>query len=430
MVSSDSLDPHPPFAQAPWQRDAKGPTVTAVRVIVTAPTGPPLIAVKVETSEPGLVGWGCASSPQRPLAIRSVIENYLAPMLVGRNALDIEDFHHLMELSPYWRGGAIENNALAGIDIALWDIKGKVAGLPVFQLLGGRTRTAVPVYGHADGKSHAEVVDGVHSFMEKGYEFVRAQIAVAGADTYGVHGDDDPGQVGAVKARSVPWRSRAYSRAVAPMFEAVRDAVGWDVELLHDAHERLPPVAAIRLARDLEPYRLFFLEDAIAPEDLAWYREMRAATTTPQAVGETFSEVATFIPLLTERLIDFARVRLCAIGGLTPTIKLAHLCELTGAKLAIHGPGDISPIGHAAGLAVDASSRAFGIQESVEYPEVVHEVFPGAPLLERGAFHLSEEPGIGVGLDECEAAKYPPGEPLDYQSWSLLRHEDGSPARP
>lgn len=428
--ATEARQSNQPLARAPWDSPDRGVRVTRVSVIATAPAGAPLLIVKVETDQAGLIGWGCASSPQRPLAIRSVIENYLGPMLIGRNALDIEDFHHLMELSPYWRGGAIENNALAGIDIALWDIKGKVAGLPVHQLLGGQTRSAVPVYGHADGRSHGEVIDGVLSFMERGYEYVRAQIAIPDADTYGAHGDADPDVVAAVAERAVPWRPRPYARAVAPMFEAVRDAVGWEVELLHDVHERVPAVQAIRLARDLEPYRLFFLEDAIAPEDLAWYREMRAQTTTPQAVGETFSEVGMFVPLLTERLIDFARIRLCAIGGITPTVKLAHLCELTGTRLAIHGPGDVSPIGHAAGLAVDASSRAFGIQESIVYPDALRDVFPGAPVLENGAFAIPQSPGIGVELDETEAAKYPVPDPLTYETWSLLRREDGSPTRP
>jgi len=419
-----------PLARAPWDGDGRTVRVARVSVVATAPAGAPLLLVKVETDQPGLIGWGCASSPQRPLAIRSVIENYLGPMLVGRNALDIEDFHQLMELSPYWRGGAIENNALAGIDIALWDIAGKVAGLPVHQLLGGRTRMNIPVYGHASGRTTTEVVDSVHAFVEKGYEYVRAQVAIPDADTYGAHGDTDPSVAASVRARAIPWRPRPYALAVEPMFEAVRDAVGFGVELLHDVHERLPVIQAIRLAKDLEPYRLFFLEDAIAPEDLAWYREMRAATTTPQAVGETFADVATFVPLITERLIDFARIRLSALGGITPTIKLAHLCELFGVRLAIHGPGDISPVGHAASLAIDASSRAFGIQESVEYPDAVRDVFPGAPVISHGAFGIPVAPGIGVEVDEREAARYPISEPLTYETWSLLRREDGSPARP
>jgi mannonate dehydratase len=418
------------YAQSPWDAPERGVRVTRVTTFTTAPGGSPLLVVKVETNQDGLVGWGCASGPQRPLAIQSVIENYLGPMLIGRNALDIEDFHHLMELSPYWRGGAIENNALAGLDIALWDIKGKVAGLPVHQLLGGQTRTHVPVYGHADGRSHSEVIDGVQEFMELGYKYIRAQIAIDGADTYGTHGDPDPATAAAAKARLVPWTPHPYTLAIPKMFEAIRDAVGFDVQLLHDVHERVSPIQAIRLAQDLEPYRLFFLEDAIAPEDLTWYREMRDATSTPQAVGETFSDIQTFIPLLVGHLIDYARIRLCAIGGITPTVKLAHLCELTGTRLAIHGPGDISPIGHAAGIAVDASSRAFGIQESIRYPEPVYDVFPGAPVLKDGAFEIPQAPGIGVTFDEKEAAKYPISEPLLYETWSLLRREDGSPARP
>ncbi|MCK2034940.1 starvation-sensing protein RspA [Microbacterium sp. SSW1-49] len=431
MPASPSVESLPrALAHAPWDTGDQSVRVTRVSVVTTAPAGAPLILVKVETDQPGLIGWGCASSPQRPLAIINVIENYLGPMLIGRNALDIEDFHHLMELSPYWRGGAIENNALAGLDIALWDIKGKVAGLPVHQLIGGRTRTRIPVYGHAHGSSHAEVIDSIRDFVERGYTHVRAQVAIADADTYGAHGGEDESALAAIRARSVPWLSRAYLRAVPPLFDAIRSELGFDVELLHDVHERLAVVDAIQLAKDLEPHRLFFLEDAIAPEDLSWYREMRQATSTPQAVGETFADAATFLPLVTDRLIDFARVRMGAIGGLTPMVKLAHLCEFHGVRLAIHGPGDISPIGHAASIHVDASSRAFGIQESVEYSDAVREVFPGAPVLDRGDFDIPTAPGIGVEVDEAEAARHPIPDTLTYETWSLLRHGDGSPARP
>lgn len=351
-------------------------------------------------------------------------------MLRGRNALDIDDIHHLVSLSSYWRGGAIENNALAGVDIALWDIKGKVAGLAVHQLIGGRVRDRVSVYGHAGGSDNAQVIDGVQAFMDKGYEYVRCQIAVPNADTYGTHGAEDQRAMATARSRNAPWRPRPYTHLVPAMFEKVRDAVGWQVELLHDVHERVSVPQAIRLARDLEPYKLFFLEDALAPEDLAWYREMRAQTVTPQAVGEVFSDIRTFVPLIVDRLIDFARVRIGALGGFTPTVKLAHLCELMGVQLAIHGPGDISPIGHASGISIDASSRAFGIQESIEYPDAVREVFPGAPVLEHGSYEVTEAPGFGVEVDEKAAARYPIAEPLAFDSWALLRREDGSVARP
>lgn len=419
------------LASAPWARTGDRTRITGVSTFLTAPAGAPLIVVRVETNQPGLVGYGCASSPQRPLAIKQVIDDYLGPMVIGRDVRDIDDLSHLLSLSAYWRGGAIENNALAGIDIALWDLKGKIAGLPVHQLMGGRARTSVAVYGHADGRTTTEVIDAVQQFMDEGYKYVRCQIAIEGADTYGTHAADGADSIAELaKSRDAVWMSSPYLRAIPAMFEKVRDAVGWEVELLHDVHERVTVSQAIRLSEALDPYRLFFLEDAIAPEDLEWYRELRAHSTTPQAVGEVFSDMRTFVPLITNRLIDFARIRMGAIGGLTPTVKLAVLCELMGVRTAIHGPGDISPIGHAAALAVDASSRAFGIQESTKYSDAVRDVFPGAPVITDGAYEISEDVGLGVGFDEAEARKYTIAEPLTYDSWALLRHHDGSVARP
>jgi mannonate dehydratase len=430
VPATDQQEKMPPLAIAPWDSPAQGARITRVSTVLTAPQGIPLLVVKVETDQAGLIGWGCSSSPQRPLAIQAVINEYLAPMLVGRNAFDIEDVHHLLSLSPYWRGGAVENNALAGIDLALWDIKGKFAGLPVHQLIGGQARTRVPAYGHADGRDAAEVIDDVRRFIELGYEYIRCQVAIPGADTYGAHASTGAEEVARYRARNVPWKSAPYATAVPKLFESVREAIGFDVELIHDVHERLTAAQAIRLSRDLEPFRLFFLEDALAPEDLEWYREMRSQSLTPQAVGEVFSDVQTFIPLIRDRLIDFARIRMCAIGGLTPTIKLAHFCELMGVRLAIHGPGDVSPIGHAAGVAVDATSRAFGIQESTRYNDAMLDVFRGAPVLKNGAYEVSQAPGLGVEVDEREAAKYPIEAPGEFDRWTLLRREDGSVTRP
>ena len=419
-----------PKASAPWAAGASSPRVTKVSTFLTAPVGIPLVVVKIETSEAGLIGWGCASDPQRPLAIRTVIDTYLGPLLIGRPSGDIDDFHHLASLSPYWRGGAIENNALAGIDVALWDIKGKAAAMPVHQLLGGQVRTYVPVYGHAGGRDHAELIDAVHRYKDRGYEYIRCQIEVSGADTYGVSGSSDDKLLAQKQARAIPWTPRPYPAAVVQMFAAVREAIGFDIEILHDVHERLDAVSAVRLSRELDEFRLFFLEDALAPEDSEWYHHMRQHSTTPQAVGEVYSGAREFLPLISARLIDFARIRMCSIGGLTPTVKLAHLCEAFGVRLAIHGPGDVSPIGHAAGIHVDASSRAFGIQESVEFPEVMCEVFPGAPLVMNGRHLVSQAPGLGVEYDERAGARYTHPSPLTFDSWALLRREDGSVARP
>lgn len=361
-----------PFAISPWDTPGSGVGIARIPSFQTAPGGSPLLVVEIETDQDGLVRWGCESSPQRPLAIKSVIDNYLDPILRGRNALDIDDIHHLVSLSPFWRGGAIENKPVAGVDFALWDITSKMANMPVFQLLGGQVRTRIPVYGHADGRDHAEVIDRVQRFRDKGYEYLRCQIAIANADTYGTHAAaEDP----RAKSGNVPWLPRPYVNAVPAMFEAVRYAVGWDVEFLHDVHKRGTVSQAIRLARDLEPYKLFFLEDAIAPDDFSWYREMRDQTVTPQAVGEVFFDIQTFISLVVNPLIDFVRIRTCAIGGLTPTVKLANLCDLIGGEAR-----DPRPRGClAAGIVVEASSRAFGIQESIEYPEAIYDVFPEAP---------------------------------------------------
>lgn len=425
-----NVQSHAPLATAPWADVATSPRVTKVTTFLTAPSRAALIVVKVETTEPGLIGWGCASSPQRPLAIRTVIDEYLGPLLLGRPSGDIDDFHQLASLSPYWRGGAIENNALAGIDLALWDIKGKRAGMPVHQLLGGQVRTHVPVYAHAAGQENAEVVDDVRRLMDEGYEYIRCQIAIAGGDTYGIHKPSGDELAARVRARNAPWLPRPYALAVPALFEAVRAELGTGVELLHDVHERLDAMSAVRLSRSLDEFNLFFLEDALAPEDSEWYSEMRHQSSTPQAVGEVYSNVREFLPLISERLIDFARIRMCAVGGLTPTVKLAQLCEFFGTRLALHGPGDVSPIGHVAGLHVDASSRAFGIQEAAPFTDAIREAFPGTPEVRNGRYDVPQLPGLGIEYDERVGAKYDIPAPLTHDSWALLRREDGSVARP
>jgi len=324
-------------------------TITNVRTILTAPETIPLVVVKIETSEPGLYGLGCATFTQRYLAVVTAVEQYLAPYLIGKDVANIEDIWQTCQVNAYWRNGPITNNALSGVDMALWDIKGKVAGMPVYDLLGGKARTAAAVYRHADGKSLTEVEDNVRKYMEQGLLYVRCQWG-------GYGGRIDQLKLPDNAPEGTYFDPLGYTRNTVKLFEHIRSSVGDEIELVHDVHERLAPIEAIRLSKNLEPYRLFFLEDALSPEAVDWFHIMRQQSSTPIAMGELFTHPQEWLPLIQNRLIDFIRCHISTIGGITPAKKLAHLCEAFGIRTAWHGPGDVSPIGHAANLHIDLSS--------------------------------------------------------------------------
>jgi len=432
-----------PVVPAWWEPTGGLPAIriTNVRAICTAPDGIRLVVVKVETSEPGLYGLGCATFTQRPLAVVTAIEEYLKPLLIGRDPNDIEDIWQSSYVSSYWRSGPVLNNALSGVDEALWDIKGKRAGMPVYQLFGGRCRQAAALYAHASGADINELEDQVQKYIEQGYRYVRCQMAVPGYSTYGSRGAPrtgsnaeraragDPRERIARQARQ-PWEPTPYCRMVPRMFERLRGTFGDEVELLHDVHERIPPIQAIQLAKDVEPYHLFFLEDALAPEDIDYFRIMRQQTSTPLAMGELFVNVNEYLPLVRDRLIDFIRVHLSDIGGLSPARKLAAFCELFGVRTAWHGPGDVSPVGHAANLHLDLACYNFGIQEQHVFGERTREVFPGCPEIRDGYYWANDRPGLGIDIDEQLAARYPfPEHPLN-GAWPPVRRRDGTVIRP
>jgi mannonate dehydratase len=396
--------------------------ITNVKAICTAPNGIRLIVVKVETSEPGLYGLGCATFTQRPLAVVTAIEEYLKPFVIGRDPDDIEDIWQAAYVSSYWRSGPVLNNALSGIDEALWDIKGKRANMPVYQLLGGKCRDAATLYCHADGKDIDEVVDNVRKFQEQGYRYVRCQVAVPGLATYGSRSTSAAGRP--------TWEATPYCRIVPKLFEQLRSSLGDEIELLHDIHERIPPIAAIGLAKELEKYHLFFLEDPFAPEDIDYFKLMRQQTAIPIAMGELFVNQNEYVPLVRDRLIDFMRVHLSDIGGLSMGRKLAAFCEFFGVRTAWHGPGDVSPVGHAANLHLDLASYNFGIQEQTYFDEKTRAVFPGCPEIHDGAMWANDRPGLGIDIDETLAAKYPfPAHALN-GSWGEIRGIDGTVIRP
>jgi mannonate dehydratase len=406
--------------QAPWPaRD--GVRITGVRTIVTAPEDTPLVVVRVDTSDPGLYGLGCATFTQRFHAVAAVVEKHVAPLLIGRHPADIEDIARLIHFSSYWRGGPVLGNALSGVDMALWDIAGKRAGMPVYELLGGRVRAGARLYTHATGSSVDETLEHAQRLLADGFDHVRLQTGQPGTGTYGAP------PTGSYPGAPYPngWDVEHYLRTMPALFARARSVLGDEVNLLHDVHSRLTPKQAVVLARSLEPYRLFFLEDVVAPEHYDRLPEVRAASPVPIAVGEQLSSVPDAARLVLAGGVDLLRVHVSAIGGLTPARKLVALCELTGVRTAWHAPADVSPIGAAANVALDVTSPAFGIQEAHAYPDVVHEVFPGTPAIRSGYLYPSDVPGWGIDLDEALAAKFPP-EAHRHERWAArVRGPDG-----
>lgn len=393
--------------------------ITNVKTILTAPDGIRLVVVKVETSEPGLYGIGCATFTQRPLAVATAVDEYLKPFLIGKDPGNIEDIFQTSFVSSYWRNGPVLNNALSGVDIALWDIMGKRAGMPVYQLLGGKCREAVTLYAHAGGSDFQEVEANIRRYMAQGYRYVRAQVAIPGYATYGAAGGGAPA-----------FEPTPYVNTVVKLFAHLREQLGDEVELLHDVHERIPPIQAINLAKLLEPYHLFFLEDPFAPEDVDYFQLMRQQTSTPIAMGELFNNPNEYVHLIKDRLIDFIRVHISQIGGISPARKLAAFCEFFGVRTAWHGPGDVSPVGHAANVALDLACYNFGIQEQHVFGENTKAVFPGCPEIRDGCYWAREAPGLGMDIDEELAAKFPfPEHPLN-GGWAPVRRRDGTVIRP
>ena len=407
--------------------------IERVRVICTAPEGINLVVVKVETNQPGLYGLGCATFAYRHLAVKTLVEEYLDPLLRGRDAENIEELWQLMHQNAYWRNGPIENNAISGVDMALWDIKGKMANMPVYQLFGGKCREGIPVDRHADGKDIGELCENILKFQEMGIQTIRCQCGGYGGESYG----NTPATAPEGALPGVYLDSRSYIRNTVKLFEDIRDRIGFDMNLVHDVHERIAPMEAVRLARLLEPYDLFFLEDPVSIEQTEWLRELRKQTSIPIAEGELFNNPAEWKTLIAEHLIDYIRVHISQVGGITPARKLQIFAEQFGVKTAWHGPGDMSPLAHAANIHIDLAAQNFGVQEwsGIEPPNFViqelkgpHgallEVFPGLPEYRNGYVYANDKPGLGVDLNEEEAAKYPCDSPVTI--WTQTRKKDGS----
>ena len=382
-------------------RGMRAPLIRDVQVIGVQPGNVRLVVVKVITDQDGLYGYGCATFTQRSDLVVPAVEKYLRPFLIGRPADRIEDLWQAMYNSSYWRNGPVLNNAISGVDQALWDIKGRQAGMPVYQLLGGKCREAADLYIGVNGSGVPQMADAIRKGQAQGYRHFRFNV-----------GGDLPEAGGAARPSSVLhsgalFDRNSYIRAILRTFEGLRRELGDEVELINDVHEKITPTQALQLCRDVEKFRPFFIEDPLSPEDNAYYRIIRQQCSTPLAMGELFNSPHEWTPLITERLIDYIRVHVSQAGGLTPARKIAMLAEVHGVRTAWHGPADVSPVGHCANLTLSIAAYNFGIQELAAFNDPTREIFSGCPVVRNGYGYVNEAPGWGVEVDLKAAAKYP-----------------------
>ncbi|MEV0807079.1 D-mannonate dehydratase ManD [Micromonospora sp. NPDC050200] len=388
--------------------------IVAADVIVSSPDRN-FVTLKITTAD-GVTGLGDGTLNGRELAVASYLRDHVVPLLIGRDAHRIEDTWQFLYRSAYWRRGPVTMAAIAAVDVALWDIKAKAAGMPLYQLLGGASRTGIMAYGHASGRDVPELFDSIRNHLELGYRSIRVQTSVPGINAvYGVAAqtgpdgkryDYEPAQRTPLPAEE-DWDTRAYLRHLPGVFEAVRNEFGPELPLLHDGHHRMTPIQAARLGKGLEPYDLFWLEDCTPAENQEALRLVRQHTTTPLAIGEVFNTVWDYQTLIREQLIDYVRSAVTHTGGITAMRKLLDFAAQYQIKSGIHGPTDISPVGMAAALHLDLAIHNFGIQEYMQHGPLTNEVFRQSFNFADGYLHPGEQPGLGVELDEQAAARFP-----------------------
>jgi mannonate dehydratase len=447
-------------AQAATRRGLPRLKITDIKVFRTQVNNTHMCNAKVYTSEPGLYGIGDGNHAERTYLVAETIEKYLKPAVVGRYCDEIEDIWQMAWLAPYWRGSVDASNAMSCIDGALWDILGKRAGVPVCNFLGGKVRPSLPMFANVGGASLQAQEDNARRAIETGYKYLRvASVGRRGNPAGGGRGTAEGGGQGGPASQgggrgggsngvgnlpggggvgSAGFGDRGpiyverpleidYMTNLIESMEHLRNTIGFHVNMMAEVDSRLTPSNGLVLAKALEPYRMFWLEEIFGPEDISWHEQLRAVSSTPIALGELFVSQAEWVPLVSRRLIDFMRMHISACGGLNMARKVAACCEFFGVRTAWHGPGNVSPVGHAVNMHIDLAVPNFGCGEGAPFSQTLQALFPGCPERRNGLTIPNDLPGLGIDIDEKVAAKFASTTAGSDRGY---RCNDGSPCRP
>ncbi len=402
--------------------------ITDAKVFLGGP-GKNYVTIKIVTDQ-GVYGLGDGTLNNREAMTAAYLRDFIAPNLIGLDPRNSEDIWQFFYRGAYFRRGPIAMAAFGAVDMALWDIKGKLANMPLYQLFGGKSREGAIVYAHATGSDLEELVDSISYYVDQGYKAVRVQCGIPGMPSASYAVPEKKGDVknyitdfSGIRPKVEIWDTDRYMRYMPGALAEIRSRFGPELKILHDVHHRLLPREAAEFAKEVEPVRLFWLEDPTPTEDQDALRLIRQHSTVPIAIGEVFNSIWDCNRLIENELIDFIRIAVTYAGGITHTKRIVDLAGLHHVRTGFHGAPSHSPLCMAAQAHLNAWAPNFGIQEYLVLgPPQCDALFPSEHRVKNGLFFVSDAPGLGVDFVETEAEKY------DYRPGShpVVRLEDGT----